>query len=131
MTDISVKSDTYQAEDRSWLGSAHGTEATNTITLDVSSFTEGTHYPNGFIPSGVVLGRISATGLYGPYSNGAGDGREVAAGHLFDSTKVPTNGADVGAPLFVHGQVVEANLPTNHGLDANAKTDLAGRITYR
>lgn len=130
--DISVRTVEHQSEDRSWLGSAHGTDATRTITLDVSTFTENTHYPNGFIPSGVVLGRISATGKYGPYDNGASDGRQVAAGHLFNSTTVPTDTTvDVGAPLLEHGAVVEANLPTGHGLDSNGKTDLAGRIIYR
>jgi len=54
-------------EDRSWLGSAHGTTATRTITLDVSAFTEGTHYPNGYIPSGTVLAELSS-GLFGPYA---------------------------------------------------------------
>jgi len=54
-------------EDRSWLGSAHGTTATRTITLDVSAFTEGTHFPNGYIPSGTVLSEL-ASGLFGPYA---------------------------------------------------------------
>src|SRR5688572_2258722 len=44
--DITVRSEAFGVEDRSWLGSAHGTEATRTITLDVSAFTAGTHYPN-------------------------------------------------------------------------------------
>jgi hypothetical protein len=133
--DISVRTEEYQVEDRSWLGSAHGTNATRTITLDVATFSAATHYPRGYIPSGTVLGRITATGLYGPYVNTAGDGREVAAGHLFNATRVVRNGISlaqhVGAPLLEHGFVVEARLPTGHGLDAAAKADLAGRITYR
>lgn len=130
--DISVRTTgTYQVEDRSWLGSAHGTTATRTITLDTSAFTAGTHFPAGYIKSGTVLGRITATGLYGPYSNAASDGREVAAGLLWNSTTVSTGGADVMAPLLEHGVVIEAKLPTNHGLDANGKTDLAGRIIFR
>lgn len=70
MTDISVTSTNYQSENRSWLLSPHGTEpgATLSITLDVSAFTAGTHYPNGYIPSGTPLAKITATGLYGPYS---------------------------------------------------------------
>ena len=123
---------TWQAEDRSWLGSAHGTEATRSITLDTSAFTGGTHYPNGYIPSGTVLGRITATGLYGPYSDGASDGRQVAAGLLFSSVKPgSTSTVDVGGALMEHGFVVEANLPTDSGVDAAAKTDLVGRITFR
>lgn len=130
--DISVRTVSNQVEDRSWLGSAHGTDATQTITLDVSTFTAGTHYPHGFIPSGVVLGKISATGKYGPYDNDANDGRGVAVGHLFSSKTVPADTTtDIGAPILLHGQVRESLLPSGAGLDANAKTDLAGRIIYR
>jgi hypothetical protein len=57
----------YTVEDHSWLGSAHGTDSTETITLDVSAFTEGTHYPNGYIPSGTPLAKITSSGLFGPY----------------------------------------------------------------
>ncbi|WP_052280796.1 head decoration protein [Nocardia vulneris] len=94
-------------------------------SVNVATATGGTtsHYPNGFIPSGVVLGKVTATGRYGPYDNSASDGREVAAGHLFSSLSV-TGLTTVGGALVVHGFVREAKLPTNHGLDANAKTDL-------
>lgn len=70
MTDISVLSTPYQVERRSWLLSPHGTDpgTTPSITLDVSAFTAAVHYPNGYIPSGAPLGKITATGLYGPYN---------------------------------------------------------------
>jgi hypothetical protein len=70
MTDISVSTVSYQTENRSWLLSSHGTDpgTTPSITLDVSAFTAGVHYPNGYIPSGTPLGKITASGLYGPYS---------------------------------------------------------------
>jgi len=128
--DISVRSETWGVEDRSWLGSAHGTEATRTITLDVSAFTEATHYPEGYIASGTVVGRITATGLYGPYSAGAADGRQNAAGFLFNSISIKGT-ADVGAPLLEHGMVIEDRLPANSGYDAAAGTDMAGRIVVR
>lgn len=129
--DISVRSESFGTENRSWLGSAHGTDATRSITLDVSAFTEATHFPDGYIPSGTVLGRITATGLYGPYDDAAVDGREIAAGFLFNSTKAATGGADVGAPMLEHGMVLEANLPANSGLDAAAALEMAGRIVVR
>lgn len=70
MTDISVAVTSYQVEKRAWLLSQHGTDpgTTPSITLDVSAFTAGVHYPNGYIPSGTPLAKITATGLYGPYS---------------------------------------------------------------
>lgn len=63
-----VKSTSYVVSDDSWLGSAHGTDSTESITLDVSAFTSGTHYPNGFLLSGLPLGKITASGKYGPYT---------------------------------------------------------------
>jgi hypothetical protein len=66
--DLTVRSEgPWVPEDRSWLGSAHGTTATRTITLDVSAFTANTHYPDGYIPSGMLLSEL-ASGLFGPYS---------------------------------------------------------------
>ena len=54
MTDISVTTTAYQAEDRSWLLSqwGQGPGENPNVVLDISAFTEGTHYPNGYIPSG-------------------------------------------------------------------------------
>lgn len=125
MTDISVSTVNYQAEKRSWLLGEHGSDQTLSVTLDVSAFTAGTHYPNGYFPSGLALGKITATGLYGPYSDAAADGREVAAGLLFSSVKVPDVAAttkDVGAGMLVHGFVKEARLPI--AIDAAGKADL-------
>lgn len=65
--DIAVHTDVFAIEDRSWLGSAFGTNATRTITLDLSLFSSTVDYPAGYLPSGMVLGRASS-GLYGPYS---------------------------------------------------------------
>jgi hypothetical protein len=70
MTSIEVQTTSYQVEKRSWLLSQHGTDpgTTPSITLDVSAFTAGIHYPNGYIPSGTALAKIAANGLYGPYT---------------------------------------------------------------
>lgn len=65
--DISLRTESWTVEDRSWLGSRDGTEFTETITLDTSAFTAGTHYPDGFVKSGTVLAKL-ANGLYGPYN---------------------------------------------------------------
>lgn len=135
MTDISVASTGYQVEKRSWLLGPHGTEpgTTPTITLDVSSFTAATHYPNGYLLSGIVLGRITATGLYAPYVDAAVDGTGTAAGLLFSSVKVPNTAVltiDVAGALLVHGFVAQNKLPIANGatgggfIDANGITDM-------
>jgi hypothetical protein len=66
--DLTLRTESFQTENHSWLGSAHGTDATQSITLDTSAFTANTHYPNGYFPSGLPLGKITATGRYGPYA---------------------------------------------------------------
>lgn len=128
-TDISVRSSNYQVEDRSWLVGQHGVDITPGITLDIAKFTKATHYQNGYIPSGTIVGKVTASGLYGPYDNAASDGREVAAGVLFSSVRAvdPNTGnalAKVGSARFIHGAVNTAKLPANSGLDANGKADL-------
>ena len=78
MTDINVITTAYQVERRSWyLGTPDNPGFIQSVTLDVSAFNAA-HYPNGYIPSGTVLGKITATGLYGPYTTGASDGTQTA-----------------------------------------------------
>lgn len=124
--DLSVREETFHSEDRSWLASEHGFDAARTVTLDYSTFTEADHYPDGHIPSGIVLGEIAATGLYGPYDDSLSDGREVAAGLL--RTSVPVRGNDVGGSLLVHAFVIESQLPIASGtpgsIDDAGKGDL-------
>ncbi len=63
--------------DRPWLASLVGVQDTNTITLDLTKFTQGTHYVTSANPvlqgrnvmkSGIPLGVVTASGLYAPYS---------------------------------------------------------------
>lgn len=124
--DISVRTESFGVDDQTWLGSAHGTSNARTVTLDLSAFTEGTHYPNGYFPSGLPLGEITASGLFGPYDNGALDGRETLAGFLL--VAIDANTGDVVGALFEHGRVIEANLPI--AIDAAAKADVAGQIVF-
>lgn len=135
--DIAISRSTdFVGEDRSWLASADGTQHLKSITLALPLFTKNTHYPNGVIKSGTVLGRCTSgthNGKYGPYSDAATDGRQVAVGHLFNSTAVRSDALAptyVGAPMQRRGVVDESALPTNHGLDSAGKTDLAGKFIY-
>lgn len=104
--------------DRRWLKSPHGTEMNETITLDVSKFTSGTHYvtatatmPYAYFKSGLPLGKITASGLYGPYTSGAADGTQVLAGVLDTETAFNPAVTKVGAALRVHGSIDTAKLP--------------------
>jgi hypothetical protein len=130
--DLSLTTETFGQDDQSWLGSQHGTDAARTITLDVSKFTEGTHYPDGYLTSGIVLGKVTATGEYGPYDGTAGDGRETAAGFLFQAVKTPAvNTTPVVAAILEHGKVIQSTLPFQAGagsLDAAGITDLGSHF---
>lgn len=68
--DLSLRTTTFGADDQSWLGSAHGTDSTESVTLDVSAFTAGLHYTalGGYFKSGIPLAKITSSGLYGPYA---------------------------------------------------------------
>lgn len=128
---LSQTTEMFGSDDQSWLGSAHGTDATETIVLDTSTFTPATHYPDGYFKSGFPLGRITATGKYGPYSDAAGDGRQTLVGFLYAAVKAPAdNTIDPAAAMLTHGKVRESRLPAGHGVDAAGKTDVAGSIRF-
>jgi Bacteriophage lambda head decoration protein D len=126
---LNVRTEIHGMDDQSWLGSAHGTDAARSITLKVSLFTPATHYPNGFFRSGTPLGRVTASGLYGPYDNAAADGREALVGFLLTAVAAPASTtSDVSGAMLDHGRVLEARLPI--AVDAPGKTDVAGRIQF-
>lgn len=128
---LSPVTETFGQDDQSWLGSEEGTSRAMSITLDTSAFVAGTHYPDGYFKSGIILGKITATGLYGPYNNAASDGTEVAAGLLLCAVDAPPlTTQDPQGALHWHGRVLVSKLPiaqgTNGGPDAGGayKTDL-------
>ncbi len=74
----------------------------------------------GALVPGTVMGKVTASGEYVAYSNGASDGSEVAAGILYAAA------ADVAVDqkaviIARHAEVIESELT---GIDANGKTDL-------
>jgi hypothetical protein len=126
---LTQTTESFGQDDQSWLASAHGTSNARSITLDTSAFTSGTHYPNGYFPSGLPLGKITATGKYGPYNDAASDGTEVLAGFLMTAVDAPSvNTIDPQGALLWHGAVIEAKLPV--AVNANGKADVAGRLTF-
>lgn len=127
--DLSIQTESFGQDDQSWLASAHATDTARSITLDVSTFTAGTHYPAGFLKSGIPLGKITASGKYGLYADAAVDGRGTLAGFLFTGVKAPAvNTTPVAGALLLHCFVVESKLPV--AVDAAGKADVAGRIIF-
>jgi hypothetical protein len=124
-------------EDHSWLGDAADTQSWRSITLVTASFTKETHYPQGVLRSGTVIGKYTSgpnTGLWGLYSDAATDGRQTAVGFLATTQHIETAGGvpvRIGAPLMERGFIKPYNLPANNGLDSAARADLASKFIFR
>ena len=138
MTDIGVSSTSYLPADRPWLlfEATGPLQSVPTVfgNLDFALFTAATHYPDGFLPSGLVLGRVTAGGLLGPYVSGASDGRQTPVGFLYNATTVPTplSRRIAAAIVDCFAVISESRLPANSGFDAAARTALAsGFIRFR
>jgi len=110
----------FDTGDRRWLPD-HLKAETHGVTLSGSAFTAG------LVKSGTVLGKITATGLLGPYSNAATDGRQTAVGHLLNDVEVAAGERHHVAVVHA-GTVKESLLPTGSGLDAAAKAELTAVV---
>ncbi|MFD8092375.1 head decoration protein [Streptomyces malaysiensis] len=113
-----VESSQYLTANREWLASLHGTDQTDTITLDLPLFTEGVHYecgeccdPYGRVFSGVPVGRVSESGLYGPYDPEAYCGRQVLRGFMIAEAPFAPGQTRVPAALLWHGAVKASKVP--------------------
>lgn len=82
----------------------------------------------GALVAGTVMGKITASGKYVAYANGAADGSEVAAGILY--APAPDLAADQSGVIIARHAEVEESLLT--GIDAPGKVDLAAvQIIFR
>lgn len=122
--------ETTVTADRRWLLSTYGTETNKTVTLDLAQFAAGTNYTaaaNGLpnlIPSGTPLGKVTASGLYGPYDSAASDGTQTFAGLLEFDVAFNTGSTRVGAALRIVGDIDVSQLPVDFTVPAAAnRTD--------
>lgn len=124
MSYLQQRVESYAVDDQSWLGSRHGVGEAESITLDTSTFTAATHYPDGFFVSGLPLQRNATSGKYEPWATGAN-----LAGFLFGGVPAPDDtGIDVVAAMLDHCKVVTSRLPVS--VDAAGQTSAAGRIIF-
>jgi hypothetical protein len=115
----------FSGTSKAWLKNRKGLDTCRPITLDLSTFTGATHYPNGFIPSGMGLAIRTADNR----GVAIGTASSVPAGHLLDDCKVRA-GNETGAAvvaLFWEGIVDTTKLPANHGV-TNAMSILEGAL---
>lgn len=118
MADYSPIASTTVGRDQTWLASNHGLSNGQTRTLDISKFTSGTHYDSTtkVLYSGIALGKITASGLYGPYDASASDGRQSALDSflLFEQPLLRADGSTStvqAVAVIRHGFIIPANLP--------------------
>src|SRR6478609_4254646 len=71
MGEFALKTKSFGNEDQRWIGNGGLPGLVpRSIVLDRSLFDLENDFPDGYIPSGVPLGKVTSTGLYGPYSGG-------------------------------------------------------------
>jgi hypothetical protein len=88
--------------------------------------------PNGYIPSGTAIGKVTATGLFGPYDPNASDGRQTAYGFLFDDLAAirfdGSTASQIPTGAVVNDAVVSlSHLPVQSGpgsIDSGGQTAL-------
>lgn len=123
--DLSLRTETFAAEDQSWLASAHGTSSARTITLDKAAIAAAVE-SDGRVKSGTPLARL-ASGKYGLYSASEAT-RNVLAGFLF-TTVTGADKNDVQGALLDHGKVFADRCP-NFTYAVRAALDVVGRIIF-
>lgn len=137
MTDFSLSPvSTFTFEDLRWDLTPPEGGFVISGTLDVSALTAAQHFPNGYVPSGLVLARRTSDQLLIPYLDAGTGGASTAVGVLRASLPVTRfvgggNRTKLGVALLVHGVVDTAKLPFTSSnaaaggyLDANGKVDL-------
>lgn len=75
------------------------------------------------LPSGTVLGKVTATGKFIKYDNAAVDGSQAAAAVLIGECPA-VNGDHVRAVINTDAEVIGAMLNGGAGVDAPGKADL-------
>lgn len=100
-----IRSEVVGTADQSWLGTTHGIYNCITATIDPAGFKKDTHYPKGYLPSGLPV-NFADLGAVKPYTGAAGE----KLGFLY--TDQPMDGvAKIAVPVLTHGTVKKAKLP--------------------
>lgn len=115
--------ETFGVDDQRWLGSAHGIWNCRTVKLDLDEFTAQTHYPDGYLPSGIPLAIVDDVAV--PYASGGSNGTNVLAGFLFTAQRVVAGQEDavINVPLLDHGRVNVPLLPVPFTAPAAAENN--------
>lgn len=109
-----LKTTQYGTGDYTWMRNTDGLDEAVTGVIDISDFTAGTHYPNGYLPSGLPV-RIDDLDDIRPWADTAG----AVLGFLKGDYK--TDGVeDVNVAVIVRGNIKTAKLPVSFTVPTTA-----------
>ena len=94
-----MKTTDYGGGNYDWLLNTDGLDQAVTCVVDISTFTEATHFPNGYLPSGLPV-RVDDRDVVRPWADTAG----AKLGFLKGNVKV-NGGEDLNAAAVVRGNV--------------------------
>jgi hypothetical protein len=137
--DLTERSRTIAVDNLHWLGSSEGRQSMDSITLDGALM--GAIFTDGYVPSGVLLAKVTATGRYTQYVTAGAGGVGVFVGVLAEGVELNRQELgdtaatfhNVGASLQWRGEIVTANLPASSGFvsAANCAADAAPGTSFR
>lgn len=109
-----MKSETIGTGDQSWIGDPNMVYKSRSEILSVAAFTAGTHYPNGYLPSGTPVALVA--GVLVPYdkTEATTTNAGVLAGHILTDQPV-VGAANFGVPVIDSGRVKVSKVPYNPG----------------
>lgn len=95
----------YGTGDFSWMLNTDGLDEAVSGVLDVSTFTAGTHYPDGYFPSGTPV-NVADRDVIKPWTDALGERLGFLKGD------VKTNGVeDANCAVVVRGNIKTARVP--------------------
>ena len=109
-----LKTTSYGTGDFSWMRNTDGLDEAITGVVDISDFTKNTHYPDGYLPSGLPV-RIDDLDDIRPWEDTAG----AVLGFLKGDFK--TDGVeDVNVAVVARGNIKVARLPISFTVPTTA-----------
>lgn len=110
-----LKTTTYGSGDYSWMRNTDGLDdSALTGAAPIAGFTEATHYPDGYLPSGLPV-RVDDLDDIRPWADVAG----AKLGFLKGDHKV-TGDAQINVAFVPRGNIKVANLPVEFTVPATA-----------
>lgn len=103
-----LRTESYGGGDQSWLGSMRDVTSARTVTIDRTSLTQDTHYPDGYVRSGTPLALVDGKAV--PFNAAGSGGADVLAGFLLTDQAVIGAG-DLPCPLLDTGRIRVSRLP--------------------